>query len=195
MITIIYLAPPPSLDRSRSASVLVLAADGSILRGFLTGDGKWRLPIEPAKVDPLYRRVLIAAEDGRFAWHPGVDPIAASRALAHLAFSGHIVSGASTLTMQAARLLEPHPRSLVAKLVEMTKALALERIKNACNGRTYDLDEDLYDDDTCEACTKAIDEAKNRLKEVLAEEGRRKLDPWEYSIPTPPCPLPRKESL
>jgi len=128
MITIIYLAPPPSLDRSRSASVLVLAADGSILRGFLTGDGKWRLPIEPAKVDPLYRRVLIAAEDGRFAWHPGVDPIAASRALAHLAFSGHIVSGASTLTMQAARLLEPHPRSLVAKLVEMTKALALERM-------------------------------------------------------------------
>jgi len=74
-------------------------------------------------------------------------------------------------------------------------ALAPERIKNACNGRTYDLDEDLYDDDTCEACTKAIDEAKNRLKEVLAEEGRRKLDPWEYSIPTPPCPLPRKESL
>jgi penicillin-binding protein 1C len=128
MITIIYLAPPPSLDRGRSVSVLVLAADGSILRGFLTGDGKWRLPIEPAKVDPLYRRMLIAAEDGRFAWHPGVDPIAASRALAQLAFTGRIVSGASTLTMQAARLLEPHSRSLAAKLVEMATALALERL-------------------------------------------------------------------
>ncbi len=120
--------PPPSLDRGRGVSVLVLAADGSILRGFLTGDGKWRLAAEPAKVDPLYRRMLIAAEDGRFARHPGVDPLAASRALAQLALSGHIVSGASTLTMQAVRLLEPHPRSFVGKLVEMAKALALERV-------------------------------------------------------------------
>ena len=44
-------------------SVLVLARDGSILRGFLSADGKWRLPVEPDKVDPLYRRMLIAAED------------------------------------------------------------------------------------------------------------------------------------
>jgi penicillin-binding protein 1C len=124
-----YLAfPPPALDRSRSASALVLAADGSILRGFLTADGKWRLPVEPEAVDPLYRRMLIAAEDRRFALHPGVDPIAASRALFQLGVSGHVVSGASTLTMQAVRLLEPHPRSLVAKLAEMAKALALERL-------------------------------------------------------------------
>src|ERR1700730_3297786 len=120
--------PPPLLDRGRSVSTLVLAADGSILRGFLTGAGKWRLAAEPAKVDPLDRRMLIAAEDGRFARHPGVDPIAASRALAQLALSGHIISGASTLTMQAVRLLEPHPRSFVGKLVEMAKALALERV-------------------------------------------------------------------
>jgi penicillin-binding protein 1C len=119
--------PPPSLDRARSASVLVLAADGSILRGFLTADGKWRLPIEPDNVDPLYRRMLIAAEDRRFAEHLGVDPLAGSRAVIQLAISGHVVSGASTLTMQVARLLEPHSRSLVAKFGEMAKALALER--------------------------------------------------------------------
>jgi penicillin-binding protein 1C len=119
--------PPPSLDRARSASVLVLAADGSILRGFLTADGKWRLPIEPDNVDPLYRRMLIAAEDRRFAEHLGVDPLAGSRAVIQLAISGHVVSGASTLTMQVARLLEPHSRSLVAKFGEMGKALALER--------------------------------------------------------------------
>jgi penicillin-binding protein 1C len=39
----------------------------------------------------------------------------------------HIVSGASTLTMQVARLLERHPRSLTAKIGEMGRALALER--------------------------------------------------------------------
>jgi penicillin-binding protein 1C len=126
-VVIYLLLPPPVLDRSRSASVLVLAADGSILRGFLTGDGKWRLPIEPDDVDPLYRRMLLAAEDRRFARHLGIDPLAASRALIQLAISGHVVSGASTLTMQVARLLEPHPRSLAAKLGEMAKALALER--------------------------------------------------------------------
>ena len=129
LLAAVYLAlPPPALDRSRSASVLVLASDGSILRGFLTADGKWRLPVEPEAVETLYRRMLIAAEDRRFASHPGVDPIAAARALFQLGLSGHIVSGASTLTMQAVRLLEPQPRSLAAKLTEMAKALALERV-------------------------------------------------------------------
>ena len=71
--------------------------------------------------------MLIAAEDRRFDRHPGVDPLAALRALIQLAISGRVVSGASTLTMQVARLLEPHPRSLSAKLGEMAKALALER--------------------------------------------------------------------
>ena len=122
-----FTLPPPSLDRGRDASVLVLASDGSILRGFLSADGKWRLPVEPEAVDQLYRRMLVAAEDARFAWHPGVDPLAVLRALAQVAASGHIVSGASTLTMQVARLLERHPRSLSAKLGEMANALALER--------------------------------------------------------------------
>ena len=81
---------------------------------------------EPDKVDPLYRRMLVAAEDARFEWHPGVDPLAVLRAAAQLAASGHVVSGASTLTMQVARLLGPHPRSLSAKLGEAAKALALE---------------------------------------------------------------------
>jgi penicillin-binding protein 1C len=122
-----FTMPYPSLERGRETSALVLASGGSILRGFLSADSKWRLPAEPEKVDPLYRRMLIAAEDTRFASHPGVDPLAVLRASAQVALIGHIVSGASTLTMQVARLLERHPRSLPAKLGEMAKALALER--------------------------------------------------------------------
>ena len=72
--------------------------------------------------------VVVAAEDARFAWHPGVDALAALRASAQLALNGRIVSGASTLTMQVARLLERHPHSLAAKLGEMARALALERV-------------------------------------------------------------------
>ena len=122
-----FLFPPPSLDRSRSVSTLVLAADGLILRGFLSTDGKWRLPVEPNQVDPLYIRMLVAAEDARFAWHPGVDPIAVLRAAGQYAANGRAVSGASTLTMQVARLLNRHPRSLAAKAGEMAAALTLER--------------------------------------------------------------------
>jgi penicillin-binding protein 1C len=123
-----YLAlPAPNLERSRNLSVLVLARDGSILRGFLSRDGKWRLPVDTREVDPLYRRMLVAAEDQRFDTHPGVDPLAAVRALGQFILRGHVVSGASTLTMQAVRLLERRPRTVVSKLVEMAEALMLER--------------------------------------------------------------------
>jgi penicillin-binding protein 1C len=127
LITGYFLLPPPSLDRSGRLSTLVLARDGSILRGFLSADGKWRLPTTVGDVDPLYRRMLIAAEDRRFESHFGVDPLAVFRAAGQWAAHGHVVSGASTLTMQAVRLLERRPRTLGAKIVESAEALELER--------------------------------------------------------------------
>ncbi|HTW52411.1 MAG TPA: penicillin-binding protein 1C [Stellaceae bacterium] len=122
-----FLLPPPSLDRSERLSTLVLARDGTILRGFLSADGKWRLATEPGDVDPLYRRMLIATEDQRFESHIGVDPLAVLRAAGQWIAQGHVVSGASTLTMQAVRLLERRPRTLLAKVIESGEALSLER--------------------------------------------------------------------
>jgi penicillin-binding protein 1C len=122
-----FLLSPPSLDRGERVSMLVLARDGSVLRGFLSADDKWRLPTAPGEVDPLYRRMLIATEDRRFATHVGVDPLAVLRAAGQWVAHGHVVSGASTLTMQAVRLLERRPRTLAAKLAESGEALALER--------------------------------------------------------------------
>jgi len=122
-----FLLPAPALDRAAQLSVLILARDGSILRGFLTADGKWRLPLAADNVDPLYRRMLIAAEDRRFDAHPGVDPLAALRAVGQLLTLGRVVSGASTLTMQTVRLLGRRPRTLRSKFVEMAEALGLER--------------------------------------------------------------------
>jgi penicillin-binding protein 1C len=71
--------------------------------------------------------MLIAAEDRRFAEHPGIDPIAVLRAFGQFVRNGHVVSGASTLTMQSVRLLERRPRTVSAKLIEMAEALGLER--------------------------------------------------------------------
>ena len=117
---------PPDLTRYRATSTLVLAGDDSLLHVFATADGHWRLPVEARAVDPLYLRMLCAYEDRRFYRHPGIDPLALLRAAGQLAVHGHVVSGGSTLTMQVARLLEPHPRSVAGKLGEIVRALQLE---------------------------------------------------------------------
>lgn len=116
---------PPDLSRVRASDV-VADASGEMLRPFITADGMWRLPVTADRVDPLYVRMLLAYEDQRFPWHPGVDPLALVRAVGQMAGSGRVVSGASTLTMQVARLLEPRPRTVAAKLIEMARALQLE---------------------------------------------------------------------
>jgi penicillin-binding protein 1C len=118
---------PPPLAKLAELSVSLLDERGEVLRAFPAGDGAWRLPTEPGEIDPRYRRMLLAWEDRRFAGHPGVDPLAVLRALWQDAAAGRVVSGASTLTMQTARLLEPRPRRLGAKLLEMARALQLER--------------------------------------------------------------------
>jgi penicillin-binding protein 1C len=117
---------PPDLSRLSQSSVMVLDSDDGLLRAFTTGGGLWRLPARPDQVDPLYLAMLLAYEDKRFRHHPGIDPLAVARALGQAAANGRVVSGASTLTMQTARLLEPRPRSLAGKLVEMLRALQLE---------------------------------------------------------------------
>ena len=117
---------PPSLARAQRTSPLVLDRQERILRGFTVDAGFWRLPARPEDVDPLYLRMLLAYEDQRFDQHPGIDPLATARALGQWLRHGRVVSGASTLTMQAARLLEPHARDLSGKLGEMLRALQLE---------------------------------------------------------------------
>lgn len=116
---------PPYQGRLRDQSALVLASDGQVLRAFATADGAWRFPIEVAKVDPKFLRYLKAYEDQRFDLHPGIDPLAMLRAAGQAVTHGEIVSGASTLTMQTARLLEPRSRNLSSKAIELARALQL----------------------------------------------------------------------
>jgi penicillin-binding protein 1C len=118
---------PPDLARFHARSVEVLDADGRLLRAFTTSDGRWRLKATPADVDPIYLKLLKAYEDQRFDSHPGVDPLAVIRAAAKSAWRRRIVSGASTLSMQTARLLEPQlRRSFTGKLLQAARALQLE---------------------------------------------------------------------
>lgn len=120
-----WLYPPP-MQRYLERSTMVVDASGDILRAFTTGDGFWRLSATVDDVAPLYVDMLLTYEDKRFRGHPGVDPLALARAIAQWAENGRVVSGGSTLTMQIARLLEPRPRNVGSKLLEMLRALQLE---------------------------------------------------------------------
>ncbi len=117
---------PPDLHRFKDLSRTVVAADGTILRVVTSTDQKWRLPTRLDHVDPRYIAYLIAYEDKRFWTHHGVDPLAIARALGQWSGAGRIVSGASTLTMQVARLLEPRRRTVLSKAIEMFRAIQLE---------------------------------------------------------------------
>lgn len=117
---------PPDLARYQEAGVEVLDREGRTLSVLPAPGGVWRLRTAAQDVPPHLVEMLIAAEDRRFRSHPGVDPLALGRAAVQWALAGRVVSGGSTLTMQAARLLEPRPRTLRSKAIEIARALQLE---------------------------------------------------------------------
>jgi penicillin-binding protein 1C len=125
---VVSLGPLP-LVQARQVSTTIVDRNGRLLRAYAMADGRWRLPVDAkTSVDPGYLKLLLGYEDQRFRSHPGVDPLALSRAAFQLVTRGHIVSGGSTITMQLARLMEPRrERSVYAKLRQMVRALQIER--------------------------------------------------------------------
>ena len=96
-----------------------------------------RVSLGPGDVDcrPYYRadredwivKALVAVEDGTFFEHHGVRPLSIVRAAFQNLFYRRRVSGASTITMQAVRLINPHPKSLWWKYKEAVMAFKMER--------------------------------------------------------------------
>lgn len=111
-------------------STVITFAGGSPAFVFLSPDDKYRMAVNADDlhdtIDPDYVDALLRFEDRRFYLHPGVDPLAIARSLWLNLRHGRIVSGASTLTMQLVRVLEPRPRRLSSKLIEALRAVQLE---------------------------------------------------------------------
>jgi penicillin-binding protein 1C len=116
----------PELLRESAPSTVVLDRRGDPLRYELTPCEKLRPWVALAEVHPWLVEATIAVEDARFRSHRGVDLVAAARALWTNLRRGRIVSGASTIPMQTARLLRPLPRGYHSKLREALLALRLE---------------------------------------------------------------------
>ncbi|WBO84842.1 penicillin-binding protein 1C [Hymenobacter yonginensis] len=107
-------------------SPLVLAVDGSVLHAYLNPTQKWRMKTELREITPVLRAAIIEKEDRWFRWHFGVNPVALVQAAGRNLFGTGRTTGASTITMQVARLLEPKERTLPNKLLEMARAVQLE---------------------------------------------------------------------
>ena len=107
-------------------STVLLARDGTLLGARIADDGQWRFPAGE-RVPEKYRHALVAFEDRRFDWHPGIDPLALARAIRLNLAQGRIVSGGSTLSMQVVRLARgERSRGVAQKLIETLLALRLE---------------------------------------------------------------------
>ena len=118
----IWPLPLHEVDPAR----VVVAHDGTPLWRFADADGIWRYPVAIDEVSPRYLEALINYEDRWFWKHPGVNPFSVLRAAWQDLSSGRVVSGGSTLTMQVARLLDPHPRTFGGKFRQLWRALQLE---------------------------------------------------------------------
>lgn len=119
--------PAGLLVRARELSTLVEARDGAPLYESLSSDGARRRGVRAAGIPPVVAAATLAAEDVRFRWHPGVDPLAIARAAGHDLSARRFVEGGSTITEQAVKLLLPaSPRTIGRKIREAVVALRLE---------------------------------------------------------------------
>ena len=123
-----YVSQPPETGRLADASRVLRSSEGHILNLSLTKNGYWREPVTLSEIDPKLIELLVAYEDQRFWQHKGVDLKALGRASADLLKFGRITSGASTLTMQTARLLDNRlrARTLPVKIRQIVEAIRLE---------------------------------------------------------------------
>jgi penicillin-binding protein 1C len=123
-IALLDISFPPETDIEYAP--YVKASDGTPLYSFLTRDQQWRMYTPLNEITPALQKAIVFKEDKYFYYHFGINPIAVGRALVQNIFHFKITSGASTITMQVARMLNRKKRTYANKIIEMCRALQLE---------------------------------------------------------------------
>ncbi len=115
-----YLAPIRAEDIAQSEQAVSFSdRNGLPLGTLLTRDQDHTAVVALDQVSKPFLQAIIAAEDKRYYQHGAVDLQAVARAVLEAIQARSLVSGASTITMQLARMLEPAPRTLSHKLGEV----------------------------------------------------------------------------
>ncbi len=123
------MASLPSYERMMRSpvgqAIQVKSADGAVLVTVGPSYGEW---LRYSEIPQVMVDAMIAVEDRRFPWHPGVDPIGTARALYVNMKAGRKVQGGSTITQQLARnIFLTSQRAYGRKVREAILALAIEQ--------------------------------------------------------------------
>ncbi|MDX2240408.1 MAG: penicillin-binding protein 1C [Leptolyngbyaceae cyanobacterium bins.302] len=115
-----YLAPIRAADLVQDQqAVEFVDRNGLPLGTILTRDQEHTVAVPLAQISPHFLHAIVAAEDKRFYQHGALDERAIARALMEAVQARQIVSGASTITMQLARMIDPVPFGIPGKLQEI----------------------------------------------------------------------------
>lgn len=121
------LATRDNLHDGVSYSSAFFDRRGKLLRLELSTDQKYRLWTPLRDLSPRMIEATLLLEDRYFYWHAGVNPIALTRAVWQSFVTKEAKLGASTITMQLARLrYKLKTRTVAGKLKQIGYALALE---------------------------------------------------------------------
>ena len=105
----------------RTVSTRIYDRNGLLLQIIPLNNGLRREYVSYRKIPRNVRKIFMRSEDRRFYFHPGVDPFSVLRASVQNGISGKKVSGASTITMQLARMVSPScGRTFTAKIYDFS---------------------------------------------------------------------------
>ncbi len=101
--------------------------NGKLLQVASVGDGTRREFTRLTGIPKDIQKAFIDSEDSRFYFHAGIDILSAMRAEVQNIISRRRISGASTITMQLAKMVSPSPsRNFLSKLKDSANAIRIE---------------------------------------------------------------------
>ncbi len=118
--------PLPEFKLKQDYSTIYLDRNGELLRISLSPSGKYRIKLPLDQISGYMKKGMVLYEDKYFFYHFGINPVSVLKACILNVKNKKIISGASTINMQIARMLERRPRTILFKLVEMFRAFQLE---------------------------------------------------------------------
>ncbi len=125
-VLLLLVVPLPPDSMNPPASTVVFDHEGKLLRVYLSSEDAYLVPAALDDISPHLQAAFLTYEDRYFYAHPGLNPVAITRAAWMNLRAGKVLSGGSTITQQLARMIDPRPRTLPVKLLEAFRALQLE---------------------------------------------------------------------
>ncbi len=129
LLKIVVFACPVSDKRFSGypESLRIYDRNGVLLRESVNKNGARAQWIDFENISPWIIKATIAIEDKRFYSHSGIDFLAAFRASFQLLYRGRVISGASTISMQLARIIFGHSHNIFSKILQSFNAFRIER--------------------------------------------------------------------